>query len=73
MARPTSGAAWDALKRAADAAGVSLSDYLLGEISRVAARPPVADVLARASLRGQGVERDVVADAVRAGRDLDRG
>jgi plasmid stability protein len=59
------------LRTRAAAAGVSLSDYLLGELSRVAARPPVADVLARGSVRGQGVERDVVAEAVRAGRDRD--
>ena len=54
--------------RAAEA-GVSLSDYLLGEITRVAERPAVADVLARAAARSGGVaKRDIVA-AVRSGRD----
>jgi len=52
-------------------AGVSLSDYLLGEIARVAPRPPIADVLARASQRGGSADLARVVEAVRAGRDLD--
>ncbi len=50
-------------------AGASLSDYLLGEIARVAARPLVAEVLARAEERGGGAELARVVDAVRAGRE----
>jgi antitoxin FitA len=54
--------------RAADA-GMSVSDYLLAEIVRVADRPPVADVLARAGTRRSGVSTDAVVQAVRAGRE----
>ncbi len=57
------------LRRRAAESGVSLSEYLLGEISRVASRPAIADVLARAALRGGGVDPSAVADAVRSGRD----
>jgi plasmid stability protein len=57
------------LRGRAVAAGQSLSDYLLAEITRVAERPPVADVLRRASSRRDGAGiREVVA-AVRSGRD----
>jgi plasmid stability protein len=59
------------LRARAAAAGVSLSDYALDELVRVAERPPVADVLARARSRHGGVQtRDIVA-AVRSGRDRD--
>ena len=57
------------LRSRAAAAGVSLSDYLLGEIVRVAERPPVADVLARAASRHGGADADAIVDAVRSGRD----
>lgn len=60
------------LRIRAAAAGVSLSDYLLREISRVAARPAVADVLTRASERGRGASVESIVEAVRAGRDRDR-
>lgn len=56
----------------AAAAGRSLSDYLLEEVQRVAAHPPLADVLRRADSRRGGVSReDVLAalDASRAERD----
>ena len=57
------------LKSRAAAAGQSLSDYLLAEITRVADRPPMADVLRRADSRREGVSiREIVA-AVRSGRD----
>jgi len=59
------------LRARAAAAGLSLSEYLLGEITRVADRPAVADVLARGAARTAGAStRDIVA-AVRAGRDRD--
>jgi plasmid stability protein len=57
------------LRTRASAAGVSLSDYLLDELVRVADRPAVADVLARSSGRSGGVGSDAIVDAVRAGRD----
>ncbi len=56
--------------RAAEA-GVSLSDYLLGEIERVASKPPLADVLVRAGARGGGASLESIVGAVRSGRDRD--
>ncbi|HEX9823340.1 MAG TPA: hypothetical protein VGB51_02970 [Actinomycetota bacterium] len=57
------------LRARAAAAGVSLSDYLLAEIVRVAERPPVADVLARAGSRHGGAATEAIVGAVRSGRD----
>jgi plasmid stability protein len=54
--------------RAAEA-GLSLSEYLLAEITRVADRPPVADVLARAAARSGGTSMKKIIAAVRSGRD----
>ena len=57
------------LKSRAAAAGQSLSEFLLGEVTRIAERPPVAEVLRRADSRRDGLNvRDIVA-AVRSGRD----
>lgn len=59
------------LRSRAASAGMSLSDYALAELERVASHPPAADVLARARCRTQSgriTTEDVVA-AVRAGRD----
>lgn len=58
-----------ALRTRAAAAGVSLSDYLLAEIVRVAERPSVADVLVRAGSRAGGANSAAIVDAVRSGRD----
>jgi antitoxin FitA len=58
-----------ALRTRAAAAGISLSDYALGELERVAERPPVADLLARARSRAGGASSDAIVAAVRAGRD----
>lgn len=57
------------LRSRAAAAGLSLSDYLLAEIVRVAERPPLADVLARAAARSGGVPTEEIVAAVRSGRD----
>lgn len=57
------------LRARAAAAGQSLSDYLLAEIVRVAERPPVADLLARAGARAAGAPPDRIVEAVRSGRD----
>jgi hypothetical protein len=59
------------LRGRAAAAGQSLSAYLLGELTRVAERPPVADVLSRAGARHGGTTTGEVVAAVRAGRDRD--
>lgn len=58
------------LRARAAVAGVSLSDYALGELARVAERPTVGEVLQRARSRAGGVATtaEVVA-AVRSGRD----
>jgi plasmid stability protein len=55
----------------AAAAGVSLTAYLRAELTRMAERPPVADVLARAAARSGGARIDDIAAAVRSGRDRD--
>ena len=57
------------LRARAAAARRSLSDYLLDEIVRVAERPPVADVLARAGARHGGVNVTAIVDAIRSARD----
>lgn len=59
------------LRTRAAAAGVSLSDFALGELERAAARPPVAELLQRARARAGGAERAAIVAAVRAGRDRD--
>lgn len=57
------------LRTRAASAGVSLSDFALGELERVARRPPVADLLARARARSGGAAADAIVAAVRSGRD----
>jgi plasmid stability protein len=57
------------LRARAAAAGTSLSDYLLGEVEKVATRPAIADVLARASRRRGGAPLEQIVAAVRGGRD----
>jgi plasmid stability protein len=59
------------LRARAAATGQSLSAYLLAELTRVAERPPVADVLARAAARSGGSRIDDIVAAVRSGRDHD--
>lgn len=59
------------LRTRAAAAGVSLSDYALDELERVAARPAVADLLRRAGSRAGGAPGESVIAAVRSGRDRD--
>lgn len=59
------------LRSRAAAAGVSLSDYVLDEIVEVAGRPPIADVLARAGIRGGGADPAAIAEAIGAGRARD--
>ena len=59
------------LRTRAAATGVSLSDFALGELERVAERPPVAELLQRASSRAGGADGSAAVAAVRAGRDRD--
>ncbi len=57
------------LSTRAAAAGMSLSDFALAELERVAEHPPVADLLARARARAGGTTTKAVVAAVRSGRD----
>ena len=57
------------LRARAAAAGLSLSDYLLADITRLAERPPVADVILRARSRSGGADIELMVEAVRSGRD----
>lgn len=59
------------LRTRAAAAGVSLSDYALAELERIAERPAVSDVLRRAGSRAGGAATIDIVAAVRAGRDRD--
>jgi plasmid stability protein len=57
------------LRARAAASGQSLSEYLLAEIVRVAERPSVADMLARAGDHPGGTATAKIVKAVRTGRD----
>jgi plasmid stability protein len=57
------------LRSRAAASGMSLSDYALGELERAAQKPPIADLLLRASSRAGGASGEAIVAAVRAGRD----
>ena len=56
------------LRRRAQAAGVSLSEYVLRELERVAARPPIEEVLARSASRRLDVSMADVVATIRAER-----
>ena len=57
------------LKSRAALAGMSLSDYLLGEIRQVAERPTLDELRARLALRPGASLSTPPAEAVRAERD----
>lgn len=57
------------LRARAAGAGLSLSDYLLADIVRLAQRPPVADVILRAASRSGGADVELIVEAVRSGRE----
>jgi plasmid stability protein len=57
------------LRRRAAAAGMSLSDYVLRELQRVAERSTTAEVFARAASLRIPLPMDEVVEAVRADRD----
>lgn len=63
----------DELARKAAAAGQSMQAYLLGELSRLAQRPSMAEIVARAQARaratGSTVTMNDAVAAVRAARD----
>ncbi|MEP6862769.1 MAG: hypothetical protein ABJE66_19240 [Deltaproteobacteria bacterium] len=60
------------LKARAAQAGMTLSDYLLKEISEVAARPTLEEVLAKLKARGPIAKPFDSAAAVRAEREARR-
>ena len=53
----------------ATAAGLSLSQYLLEELTRVAARSDVVEALERAANLAPGLSTKEIVEAVRAGRE----
>lgn len=53
------------LRARAAAAGMSLSDYLLDELTEMARRPTVAEVLARARARHGGASHEAVVRVIR--------
>ncbi|MBA3292373.1 MAG: hypothetical protein M3R66_10840 [Actinomycetota bacterium] len=57
------------LRGQAAAAGVSLSEYVLTELTQVAGRSTNAQILLRAALRPGGFSREEIVEAVRSGRD----
>jgi len=57
------------LRTRAAAAGISLSDFALGELERVAQRPPVSEVLKRVRERAGGADSAAIVAAIREGRD----
>lgn len=62
----------DELAARAARAGKSLQEYLRGMLMDAAARPPVADVIARARARVDATGVRVDAESVLAARDADR-
>lgn len=54
-----------ALRARAAAVGMSLSDYLLDELTEIARRPTVADVLARARARHGGASPEAIVRVIR--------
>jgi antitoxin FitA len=55
-------------KRAAER-GVSLSDYALGELERIASQPTVGEVLRRAEARSGGADLATAVAIIREGRE----
>ena len=62
----------DELAARAARAGKSLQEYLRGMLIDAAARPPVADVIARARARVDATGVRVDAESILAARDADR-
>ena len=53
------------LRAHAAAAGMSLSEYLLDELTEIARRPTVAEVLARARARHGGASHEAIVRVIR--------
>lgn len=63
----------EALRARAAAEGKSLSDFVLDELKRVVARPPLREVFDRARRRGGRVSFGDVLDAIRDERGIRAG
>jgi plasmid stability protein len=63
----------DELAARAARAGKSLQEYVRGMLVDAAARPPVADLIARARARVDATGVRVDADSILAARDAERG
>lgn len=50
-------------------AGMSLSDYALAELERKTSKPPISEVLERASRRPGGLSGKTIVETIRTGRD----
>lgn len=59
----------DELRRRAAGSGMSLSAFVLRELERLTAQPPVAEVLARAASRGGRLDLTDAAEIIRAERE----
>ncbi|NQW17119.1 MAG: hypothetical protein HQ478_06490 [Chloroflexi bacterium] len=60
------------LRTRAAADGMSLSEYLLKEVTRLASSPTVAELMDRVSSRPlPNISTQIIVDAVREGRDRD--
>ncbi|HSH61453.1 MAG TPA: hypothetical protein VK988_17785 [Acidimicrobiales bacterium] len=59
------------LRAKAAAAGLSLSEYLLRETTKIASRPSMSEVLKRASNREWGIPPGTAVDTLRQLRDDD--
>lgn len=70
--RDVPGEVRDELAARAARAGMSLQEYLRAMLVETAARPPVADVIARARARVQATGVRVDAESILAARDADR-
>jgi plasmid stability protein len=57
------------LRRRAAEAGMSLSDYVLRELRRVAERSPTAEIFARSAAMRIPLPMDEVVEGIRAERD----
>jgi antitoxin FitA len=57
------------LRRRAAQAGMSLSDYVLRELRRIAERSPMAEVFARSAALRIPLPMDEVVEGIRAERD----
>ena len=62
----------DELAARAARAGQSLQEYLRAMLVHATARPPVADVIARARARVDATEVRISAESIVAARDADR-